>query len=1113
MGMEKEETKKSKVIIITGMHRSGTSLVASLMQSAGVDIGDELMASSPSNIHGHFEDLDFYHFHKEILSEAGKTYLVCPGVSLNISDDKLKQAQALIAKRMDKPLWGWKDPCTTLFLDFWLQLLPDAHFLFVYRHPIDVFLSLLKRADIEITENPASGLKAWQVYNEHILHFMGKHPERSTLCHVMGILQHKEEFNKLVRLRLRLTKTSDIKNRCYADSLHRLSVPDWLTQSIRHIFPQVIELYEQLQAVAHLPFVYSTTGPKSADEDLLPLLNYTTKALMAVHTKLREQGTISLLFKPELFWAGENEEFSAKHAISLSAPMGSDRQNLIFVLPPSANNLQRLRLDPAGRPGFFHLYKVALKWSDLEGKQEELLWQLLGAREIARCSKMEGVRFCTAALGEVFLSTSDDPQIVFEPLKDVKVDAKEGILRLEMEMDWPKSADYLIAEEVFGKEMAVQSRQIQAKDSALEDQSRQIQAKDTHIHNIESELNLMKQSRVWRIAKFFRRLFYLKLLGKIPLLQKGILTISREGFPVFFARTKRYLRKNKDVATMGLIESDYDKWIRKNQLTDEMIGKIKREITRFEYKPKVSIIMPVYNVDQVWLEKAIDSVINQLYQNWELCIVDNASTKKHIKKTLERYSKKENRIRVRYFEENQGIAGASNEAMLMVSGDYIAFLDQGDELAQNALYENVKVINQTGADLIYSDEDKITIDGTYTAPHFKPDYSPDMILSQNYISHLGVYKKIIVDEIGGLRKGVEGSQDYDFLLRFIEKSNKVYHIPKVLYHWRKVPGSPAEVFKSKSYAQEAGRKALEDALKRRGIKGAVENGMHPGTYRVKRKILGDPLISIIIPFNDKPDLLETCIDSIISKSTYNNYEIIGIGNNSIQKETFKVMDKYVVDKRVKFYEYNIPFNFSKINNYAVTLAKGEHIVLLNNDTEVIMPEWLESLLEHSQRPEVGAVGAKLIYQDNTIQHAGVIIAIGGIAGHSHKYMPNDHHGWFSRPHLIQNLSAVTAACLMTKKRVFKEVGGFDENFSHAFNDVDFCLKLREKGYLMVYTPYAELYHHESLSRGHEDTPEKQARFRKEIKLFQGKWKEILANGDPYYNPNLTLDREDFSIKL
>ncbi|MCK4822657.1 hypothetical protein KA005_43240, partial [bacterium] len=398
-------------------------------------------------------------------------------------------------------------------------------------------------------------------------------------------------------------------------------------------------------ASAHLPFVCSTG--KSADEDIFPLLDYMTKALMSVHTKLREEGTVNPVFKPELFWAEENEEFSAKYAISLSAPMGPDRQNLIFFLPCSVNNLQRVRLDPAGRPGFFHLYKVALKWSDPEGKQEKLLWQLRGAREIARCSQMEGVHFCTAALGEVFLSTSDDPHVVFELPKDVKADAKEGILQLEIEMDWPKSADYLIAEDAFGREIAVQlewihakdniiedqeqqihakdsaleeqarqihakdniiedqARQIRAKDNIIEDQEQQIHAKDVHIYNIESKLNLMKQSKAWRIAEFFRRLFYLKLLGKTPLLQKGMLTISREGVPVFFAKTKRYLRKNKNVAATGLAESDYDKWIKKNELTDEMIGEIKREITRFEYKPKISIIMPVYNVDKIWLEKAI----------------------------------------------------------------------------------------------------------------------------------------------------------------------------------------------------------------------------------------------------------------------------------------------------------------------------------------------------------------------------------------------------------------------------------------------------------------------------------------------------------------------------
>jgi GT2 family glycosyltransferase len=508
--------------------------------------------------------------------------------------------------------------------------------------------------------------------------------------------------------------------------------------------------------------------------------------------------------------------------------------------------------------------------------------------------------------------------------------------------------------------------------------------------------------------------------------------------------------------------------------------------------------MPVYNVDQVWLEKAIDSVINQLYENWELCIADDASTKKHIKKTLERYSKKDNRIRVRYLEENQGIAEASNEALSLATGEFIGLLDNDDELRIDAIYENVKLLNKNPEpDLIYSDEDKIDTRGNRTEPFFKPDYSPDFLLTRSYICHFSLFKRSIINDIGGFRKGYEGSQDYDLILRFIEKTKpeRIFHIPKILYHWRKIPGSVAMIADAKSYAFVSAKKALSDYLQRNSIQGEVVDGNLIGSYRVKREINNDYKVSIIIPFKDQSKVLRTCVNSIIGRTKYREYEIV------LDNSSFRIL------------AYDKPFNFSAINNYAVSQVDSEYIVLLNNDTEVISPDWIENMLEFAQRKDVGAVGALLYYPNDTIQHAGVIVGLGGVAAHAHKHFNKDSRGYFGRIKLVHNLSAVTAACLMTKKSIFNEVGGFDVNLSHAFNDVDYCLKIRERGYLIVYTPYAELYHHESISRGYEDTPEKQARFRKEIKLFQGKWKDVLAKGDPYYNPNLTLDKEDFSIRI
>jgi len=639
-----------------------------------------------------------------------------------------------------------------------------------------------------------------------------------------------------------------------------------------------------------------------------------------------------------------------------------------------------------------------------------------------------------------------------------------------------------------------QAQEIRAKDRLIQEKSQQIKTKDEHIRIIESELNLIKQSKGWRIAEVFRRLFYTRLLG--TLLQKGILK--------FITKTRKHLR------------SDYDRWIKKNRLNNKRIAEIKEEIIRFEYKPKVSIIMPVYNVDQIWLEKAIDSVINQLYENWELCITDDASTKEYVKQTLERYSKKDKRIKIKYLEENKGISTASNEALSLATGEFIGLLDHDDELSIDALYENVKLLNKNPeADLIYSDEDKIDNRGNRIEPFFKPDYSPDFLLTNNYICHFSLFRRSIINKVRGFRKGYEGSQDYDLILRFIEKTRpeKLFHIPKILYHWRKIPGSAAAIAGAKSYAFVSAKKALLDYLRRNSIKGGVVDGNFVGSYRVRREIENEYKVSIIIPFKDSVDLLKSCINSIIEKSNYKNFDIVLVNNKSEKQETFEYIEEIKNDPIYVMLNYNKPFNFSAIYNYAVSNIDAEYLVFLNNDTEVISPDWIEAMLELAQRKDVGAVGSLLYYPNDTIQHGGIILGIKGIAGHSHKYFSRDSLGYFGRLKSIQNLSAVTAACLMTKKTVFEEIGGFDENCAYAFNDVDFCLKMREKGYLIVYTPYAEFYHHESLSRGYEDTPEKKERFKKEIEYFRRKWKEVLDKGDPYYNPNLTLDREDFSIRI
>ena len=534
--------------------------------------------------------------------------------------------------------------------------------------------------------------------------------------------------------------------------------------------------------------------------------------------------------------------------------------------------------------------------------------------------------------------------------------------------------------------------------------------------------------------------------------------------------------------------------------------RIKKELNSFQKNPLISIIMPVYNVEPKWLDLAIKSIENQWYENWELCIADDKSTNQETIDYLKNLNNP--KIQTIFLEKNQNISAASNEALSLTIGEYITLMDNDDEITPDALYEAVKVINETDADFIYSDEDKLEMDGTYSDPNFKPDFAPDMFLSQNYLSHLGVIKKELITKVNGFTVGLEGSQDFDLYLKVLEHTNKIHHIKKVLYHWRKIPGSTAAEYGDKSYAQEAGRKALENAMQRRGIRASVKNGQTPGTYKVDYDIIDTPLVSIVIPFKDKPELLKTCIESILEKSTYINFEIIGISNNSTEDEIFTEMARLkALDERISFHEYNIEFNYSQINNHAVKkYANGEHILFLNNDIEIITPTWIEEMLMYSQQEQNGAIGAKLYFPNDTIQHAGIVLVPKTIHSAILMYQGfnKGDYGYGSRLRCVNNYSAVTAACLMIKRDLFNKVGGFDEaKLSIAYNDVDLCLTLQEKGYHNIWTPYCEAYHHESISRGHEKSVHDVERREKEKWNLKDKHPEIFTEGDPFYNKKLT----------
>lgn len=557
----------------------------------------------------------------------------------------------------------------------------------------------------------------------------------------------------------------------------------------------------------------------------------------------------------------------------------------------------------------------------------------------------------------------------------------------------------------------------------------------------------------------------------------------------------------------------YKKWFAIHKVTQEELDNQKK--AKFDYEPKISIIVPTYNTPVKYLEEMIQSVIDQSYSNWQLCIADGSCGNAKLEKVLEEYHNKDSRIIYKLLDSNKGIAGNTNAALELADGEITGLLDHDDTLEPDALYEVVKAFQDKLVDAVYTDEDKILgPDWINVDPNFKPDYNIDLLRSHNYITHFFCVKTELLNEIGGFKAEYDGAQDYDVILRCTEKARKTRHIAKILYHWRMHDNSTAANPASKAYCHEAGRKAVEDHLKRLGIPGKVELSKLFGGSRVIYETPGNPLVSIVIPNKDHIDDLDKCVRSLFNVNTYKNIEVIIVENNSTQKETFEYYDsiqKEYSDVRVLMWKSG--FNYSAINNFGVKEAKGDYILLLNNDTEMIAPDSISDMLGYCMRPDVGIVGAKLLYPDGTIQHAGVIIGLGGIAGHAFIGLDANQYGYMSRAYLSSDYSAVTAACLMISKDIYNEVGGLCEEYAVAFNDVDFCMKVRSKGYLVVYDAFSQWYHYESKSRGYEDTEEKQLRFKGEIETFKSKWQKELDEGDPFYNRNFPLNTESYTLEL
>ena len=590
------------------------------------------------------------------------------------------------------------------------------------------------------------------------------------------------------------------------------------------------------------------------------------------------------------------------------------------------------------------------------------------------------------------------------------------------------------------------------------------------------------------------------------MIQKGLLYLKHYGPREFWIRLHERFEPE---------EIPYGPWYAAYVPDQTVLDKQRKK--KFAYAPLISVVVPAYRTPELFLRQMIDSLEAQTYENWELCIANGSPEDQSMRKVLEEYSSRDRRVRWQELTENKGIAENTNAAFAMAKGEFVGLLDHDDLLAPNALYEVVNALNQhEHGDAVYTDEDKVTAElDEHFQPHLKPDFNIDLLRSNNYICHFFVVRRQLVEEVGGFRREFDGAQDYDFIFRCVEKAREVVHVPEILYHWRTHKASTADNPASKMYAFEAGKRAIEAHLERTGVKGTVSHTPDLGFYRVKYPVQGHPLVSIIIPNKDEKETLEKCLESIKKNTLYDNYEIIIIENNSSEQQTFDYYKTLEGNDRIKVVTYEGDFNYSKINNYGAKFAAGEYLLLLNNDTQVITMNWMENMLMYAQRPDVGAVGAKLYYGDLTIQHAGIVIGLGAhrTAGHTHYKINHDNLGYMGRLCYAQNVSAVTGACLMVRKSLYEELGGLDESFKVALNDVDFCLRLREQGYLNVFTPFAELYHYESASRGSDiEDAAKAQRYNEEAEHFRTKWKEVIDRGDPYYNPNFSLNYSDYSLK-
>ena len=1170
----KDNAQNQSVVIMAGMHRSGTSLTASLLQSAGIYIGDRLMGINTGNDKGHFEDLDFVDFHQSVLHSQGISVAGwTKHNSLQVQQQYMVTAQNLILSRKDHSIWGWKDPRTTLFLDFWLQLIPNARYIFVYRSPWEVVDSLFRRGDVIFRTNPNFAVQQWCNYNQAVLNFYQQHQERSFLIGIDSVIQNSNDFINLVGQKFSLELRSP--ESLYEPGLFNANSNIHYRQAlITKFFPEAIDLYAQLQqadksslapvALQSIDLtckswilqdwndLKETTREKHRIETELQQTQHQLNSAQVEQAQAQHQLNLTaeqLQETQHQLNSAQVEQAQAQHQLNLTAEQLQETQHQLHLttgqLQETQQQQQSSQTELQETQHQLHLTAGQLQetqqqqqssQTELQETQQQLhssqtelqeTQQQLHSSQTELQETQQQLHLTAGQLQETQQQQQSSQTELQETQQQLHLTA--GQLQETQQQQQSSQTELQETQHQLHSSQTeltqVKSTEVQAVQQQIGEQSnqaqKQLQIAQMQAEQFKSLVVAMESSKFWKLRRWWFDLKQKTNVSAVDTVYQNYLFSSNKAAQIPTAAKAAQIPTavaNVDVDTNIPISGDpkYQVWLERNYPQPNELKKIKEKSLALAYKPLISVIVPVYNPEEKFLRQAIASVIKQAYPNWELCLADDCSTKPYVRAILEEYAQQDERIKVVFRSENGHICHTSNSALEIATGEYIALLDHDDLLPPHALARVVELLNKhPEADFIYSDEDKIDDNHIYQSPFFKPDWCPDSFLARMYTCHLGVYRRSLVNSVGNFRVGFEGSQDYDLVLRITEKTNNIFHIPDILYHWRIHHQSTASDSNVKPYAADAAKKAISEAIERRGEPGKITTQVSfPGVYRVRYQIKKQKLVSIIIPTKDLADTLDVCLKSIFAQTTYSNYEVVVIDNNSTEEKTAKCLAHWQKQQPQRFRSipYHVPFNYSAINNYAVQQAKGDYLLFLNNDIEVITKGWLTAMVEQTQRESIGAVGSLLLYPDDTIQHAGVVVGLGGVAGHSHKHLHVSQPGYMFQVVSTNNYSAVTGACLMCRREVFEEVQGFEEDLAIAFNDVDFCLKIASKGYNNIYLPHVVLYHYESKSRGYENTPEKQARFAKEVNYMKQKWQPVCLH-DPCYSPNLTKNYENYSINV